>query len=170
MLPTADRRPRKQQTQQQTTDRRQNAYMHKAGRVADTGHHEPPRKSCTPSLNRKTAPRTTDRTRRTNRRPSPDQRERRQNAGPIPERRTDCNLHTVTKAEDAGTIPGNAAQLQNLNEDPRKQHSRRRKQNSRQPTDISTRTALYSPITPYLVHRAILRRMWLYIPPRTSAA
>ena len=111
----------------------------------------------TPSPNRKTAPRTTDRTRRTNRRPSPDQRERRPNAGPIPERITDCNLHTVTKAEDAGTIPGNAAQLQNLNEDPRKQHSRRRKQNSRQPTDISTRTAPHSHITPYLVHRAIFQ-------------
>lgn len=101
----------------------------------------------TPSPNRKTAPRTTDRTRRTNRRPSPDQRQR----------RTDCNLQTVTKEEDAGTIPGNAAQLQNLNEDPRKQHSRRRKQNSRQPTDISTRTAPHSHITPYLVHRAIFQ-------------
>lgn len=84
--------------------------------------------------------------------------EQKSNAGML----TPSHRHPIRG--NAGTIPGNGPKDPNTltscrkpKEDPRKQHSRRRKQNSRQPTDISTRTAPHSHITPYLVHRAIFQ-------------
>lgn len=81
--------------------------------------------------------------------------EQKSNAGML----TPSHRHPIRG--NAGTIPGNAGTLQNLltcrkpKEDPRKQHSRRRKQNKQQIIAIATRTALYIPTTPYLDHRAI---------------